>query len=197
MTIDGTTLFESPANRDSLFQQCTPNIDHPVDFASLTENDQEQTILSELLYALLGFPTTHIKITQSGLTHPSTLSPSLAVLVAKMYPTISAYLALKQFIETAQNFTSGQILHALSGALRDVLKEYLVLVCALEDHIRQGFTLQKMWVWMNKTGRLLVSLHEFVASVQNTRGGLVLDHLSKYISKHAGYVVSTLSLTHL
>lgn len=82
------------------------------------------------------------------------------------------------FIEEKSSFEYGQVNHALTAAMRTLMKEYLILVTQLEQLQRQGLlSLQKLWFYIQPTmrtmeilssiGKILVSL----APSHNEGGG--------------------------
>lgn len=66
------------------------------------------------------------------------------------------------FIEEKSSFEYGQVNHALTAAMRTLMKEYLILVSQLEHLQRQGLlTLQKLWFYIQPTMRTM----EILASI--------------------------------
>lgn len=80
------------------------------------------------------------------------------------------------FIEEKSSFEYGQVNHALTAAMRTLMKEYLILVTQLEHLQRQGLlSLQKLWFYIQPTMRtmeLLASIGKswtFISSLQTQR----------------------------
>lgn len=66
------------------------------------------------------------------------------------------------FIEEKSSFEYGQVNHALTAAMRTLMKEYLILVTQLEHLQRQGLlSLQKLWFYIQPTMRAM----EILASI--------------------------------
>lgn len=66
------------------------------------------------------------------------------------------------FIEEKSSFEYGQVNHALTAAMRTLMKEYLILVTQLEHLQRQGLlSLQKLWFYIQPTMRTM----EILASI--------------------------------
>lgn len=60
------------------------------------------------------------------------------------------------FIEEKSSFEYGQVNHALTAAMRTLMKEYLILVTQLEHLQRQGLlSLQKLWFYIQPTMRTM------------------------------------------
>lgn len=69
------------------------------------------------------------------------------------------------FIEEKSSFEYGQVNHALTAAMRTLMKEYLILVTQLEHLQRQGLlSLQKLWFYIQPTMRTM----EILASIGNS-----------------------------
>lgn len=66
------------------------------------------------------------------------------------------------FTEERSSFEYGQVNHALTAAMRTLVKEYLILVTQLEHLHRQGLlSLQKLWFYIQPTMRTM----EILASI--------------------------------
>lgn len=86
------------------------------------------------------------------------------------------------FIEEKSSFEYGQVNHALTAAMRTLMKEYLILVTQLEHLQRQGLlSLQKLWFYIQPTMRtmeLLASIGRsltFTSSLQKQRSNVAED----------------------
>lgn len=78
------------------------------------------------------------------------------------------FCCLVSFIEEKSSFEYGQVNHALTAAMRTLMKEYLILITQLEHLQRQGLlSLQKLWFYIQPTMRtmeLLASIGERFSS---------------------------------
>lgn len=75
--------------------------------------------------------------------------------------TFTLFLSFS-FIEEKSSFEYGQVNHALTAAMRTLMKEYLILVTQLEHLQRQGLlSLQKLWFYIQPTMRTM----EILASI--------------------------------
>lgn len=69
---------------------------------------------------------------------------------------------MSSFTEEKSSFEYGQVNHALTAAMRTLMKEYLILVTQLEHLHRQGtLSLQKLWFYIQPTMRTM----EILASI--------------------------------
>lgn len=74
-------------------------------------------------------------------------------------------VCLPSFTEEKSSFEYGQVNHALTAAMRTLMKEYLILVTQLEHLHRQGMlSLQKLWFYIQPTMRTM----EILASIGDT-----------------------------
>lgn len=75
------------------------------------------------------------------------------------------------FIEEKTSFEYGQVNHALTAAMRTLMKEYLILITQLEHLQRQGLlSLQKLWFYIQPTMRTM----ELLASIGKSLGFIFL-----------------------
>ncbi|GAB5586117.1 gamma tubulin complex Spc97/GCP2 subunit Alp4 [Umbelopsis nana] len=90
-----------------------------------------------------------------------TLDPSIRQLVEKVLPIATYYMSVDAFVELHSRFEFGTVSHALSAAIRSLLKEYLILIAQLEHQFRSSptFTLQKLWFYVQPTLQTMHSLH--------------------------------------
>ena len=84
-----------------------------------------------------------------------------------MHPTANIAVDPHRFVEEKSSFEYGQVNHALTAAMRTLMKEYMILVTQLEHLHRQGLlSLQKLWFYIQPPMRTM----EILASIG--RGGL-------------------------
>ncbi|KAK7497174.1 hypothetical protein BaRGS_00011468 [Batillaria attramentaria] len=117
------------------------------------------------------------------------LDPSLHELVRRVLPLCSNYSTVVRFIEEKSAFEYGLVNHALSAAMRSLIKDYMVLVAQLEHQYRVGqLSLQKMWFYLQPTIRTLEILAAIANSVNRGEciGGAVLSLLHEKTSSLIG-----------
>ncbi|KAI9139775.1 Spc98 family-domain-containing protein [Paraphysoderma sedebokerense] len=81
------------------------------------------------------------------------LDISLLELVRRIVPISSYYNIVESFTMEYSKFENGFVSHALTGAMRTVIKEYLILIAQIEHQFRSNptFTLQKFWFYIHPT----------------------------------------------
>ncbi|CAM9305941.1 unnamed protein product, partial [Lampetra planeri] len=93
------------------------------------------------------------------------------------------------FIEEKSSFEYGQVNHALTAAMRTLMKEYLILVTQLEHLQRQGLlSLQKLWFYIQPTMRTMEILASIASSVDKGEcmGGSTLSLLHDRTFNYTG-----------
>ncbi|KAA8581260.1 hypothetical protein FQN60_002841 [Etheostoma spectabile] len=114
---------------------------------------QEQALVEDLLFVLVGVDGRDITAQpvlgrqNRSFIVDSTLDMSIKELVNRILPVASYYSTITRFIEEKSSFEYGQVNHALTAAMRTLIKEYLILVTQLEHLQRQVMlSLQKLCV---------------------------------------------------
>ncbi|KAF9174729.1 hypothetical protein BGX20_010127 [Mortierella sp. AD010] len=144
---------------------------------------QESSIIEDLLFTMMGIEGKFISATRPIVTVQSqdadyvhmefkvdeSLDPSLRDLVSRILPLASIYLSLEAFVELHSMFEYGFVNHALCAAIRNLLKEYLILIAQLETQFRSSpdFTLQKLWYYIQPTMQTLSSLDVLVGVIRD------------------------------
>mmetsp|Transcript_55171 Transcript_55171/g.75850 ORF Transcript_55171/g.75850 Transcript_55171/m.75850 type:complete len:124 (+) Transcript_55171:234-605(+) len=73
-------------------------------------------------------------------------------------------------------FEYGLVSHALCGAIKVLLKEYLLLVTQLDtEFMKADLTLQKIWFYVQSSIRIMDSLRRLVFEAGNKKGGALLN----------------------
>ncbi|SNX83429.1 related to gamma-tubulin complex component 2 [Melanopsichium pennsylvanicum] len=138
---------------------------------TLVDRDlQEALILEDLLYVLLGIEGQYItysstfdpedvahRLRGAQFTIDASLDPPLRDLIDRILPLATDYTAIYAFIETDSGLEYGTVNHALCSAIRDLLHDYELLVVQLEHQMASStsFSLQKVFMWIQETARLL------------------------------------------
>ncbi|KAH9830213.1 Spc98 family-domain-containing protein [Rhodofomes roseus] len=140
---------------------------------------QEALILEDILFVLMGIEGTHI------VYHPDysaedddplqgvryvvspSLDASLRDLVERILPLATYYTAITAFIEQRSHLDFGLVNHALCAAMRDMLKDYQVLLSQLEHAFATSpqFTLQKLWFYVHPTLHTLSLLYLLITEL--------------------------------
>ncbi|XP_046359513.1 gamma-tubulin complex component 2-like [Haliotis cracherodii] len=190
-------LFQRP----SLTLDFIVGVDGPTDhnivaLGTLPVALQEQAILDDILCCMQGIEGKYIlaralteRYAPKEFMIDQSLDPSLQELVKRVLPMCSNYSTVVRFIEEKAAFEYGLVNHALSAAMRTLIKDYMVLVAQLEHQYRLGtLSLQKLWFYIQPTLRTL----EILASVSNSInrgeciGGAVLSLLHEKTSTLIG-----------
>jgi gamma-tubulin complex component 2 len=81
------------------------------------------------------------------------MDASLRHLVERVLPVATYYTAIDTFVEQHSHLEYGLINHALCAAIRDVTREYLVLVAQLEHLFQTAptFTLRQFWLYIQES----------------------------------------------
>ncbi|XP_023654248.1 gamma-tubulin complex component 2 isoform X1 [Paramormyrops kingsleyae] len=156
---------------------------------------QEQALVEDLLYVLLGVDGRDVvaqpvlgRQSRSFIIDP-TLDMSVKELVNRILPVAASYSTITRFIEEKSSFEYGQVNHALTAAMRTLMKEYLILVTQLEHLHRQGLlSLQKMWFYIQPTMRTMEILASIATSVDkgDCMGGATLSLLHDRTFNYTG-----------
>ena len=144
----------------------------PLSSQSLEE--QEKAIISDLLFALMGFEGEYIHYTagyqpleeKSRLTGPSFtiaygLDPSLRDLGSSILKTATHYAAVEAFVEVQSREELGTVNHALCAAMRKMLKDYMILIAQLEHQMltNDDFTLHQLNLYLKPTAHMMQQLY--------------------------------------
>ena len=168
----------------------------PAPLGSLPLPMQEQAVIEDLLYLMMGVDGRHIRA--EPLSHGSstrqftvdkTLDVSLSILVGRILPICGHYSVVSRFIEEKSKFVHGSVNQALCAAMRGLLKEYLLVVAQLEHQARIGqLSLQKLWYYVQPCMRTLEILTRLAVSVTRggCRGGKTLTNLHALTSSFVG-----------
>ncbi|CAG5903300.1 unnamed protein product [Menidia menidia] len=146
----------------------------------------EQALVEDLLFVLIGVDGRDITAQpvlgrqNRSFIVDATLDMSIKELVNRILPVASYYSTITRFIEEKSSFEYGQVNHALTAAMRTLMKEYLILVTQLEHLQRQGLlSLQKLWFYIQPTMRTMEILASLASSVEKGEcmGGSTLSLL--------------------
>ncbi|MCL4126577.1 UNVERIFIED_CONTAM: hypothetical protein GTU68_045281 [Idotea baltica] len=148
---------------------------------------QEYHLIEDILSLMTGCQGTYITVRITDNIHESptfvvdpSVEPSLKALVIRILPVCHYYSKVIEFIEDKSNYSEGTVNHALTAAMRNLLKDYLLLVTQLESQQMQGtLTLHRLWFYVEKT----IGLMEMLACLSSSllqpmcHGGSVLSLL--------------------
>lgn len=78
----------------------------------------------------------------------------------------------------------GIICQALCGGLRNMMKEYKMMVNQYNDEsLRAGMTLQKLWFLVQAPIKVMQALDLFLAECEKCRGGQIITVLARFLNE--------------
>ena len=102
-------------------------------------------LVEDILYVLLGINGKYVNVNHfssedhrwdKNIFNSETtrgIDPSLTYLVRRISPIASAYSVVSQYVDSHSRYEYGMTCHALSAAIRSLLKEFVILVAQLEQ----------------------------------------------------------------
>ncbi|KAJ3130082.1 Gamma-tubulin complex component 2 [Physocladia obscura] len=152
----------------------------PINKLSIPE--QENFILEDLLYVLLGIDGVYIKQSSFASNRREiqtlrtefkidpTLDLSLASMIKRILPIASDFLFINNFMDSHSRFEFGKVSHALVAGMRGILEDYFTLIAQLEHQIRfaPAFGLQKLWYHVLPTGHILSLVANLVTAIYDS-----------------------------
>ncbi|XP_078284741.1 gamma-tubulin complex component 2 [Rhinoraja longicauda] len=188
-------VYGRPALLGDFLHSSSPITETIVSIGTLPLATQEQMIVEDLLYVLIGVDGRYItaqplmgKHSRTFAVDP-TLDMSVKELVHRILPIAASYSSVTRFIEDKSSFEHGQVNHALAAAMRTLVKEYMILVTQLEHLQRQGLlSLQKLWFYVQPTIRTMEILASIATSVEKGEcmGGSTLSVLHDRTFNYTG-----------
>ncbi|KAK4057423.1 gamma tubulin complex Spc97/GCP2 subunit Alp4 [Microbotryomycetes sp. JL221] len=127
---------------------------------------QEALMVEDLLFVLMGIEGQYIEFDSAYSPEDdyerlqgaqfevnSQLDPWLLKVVERFLPLATHYTAVQAFVEQYSVLEYGVINHALCAAIREMLKEYLILIAQLEHQFTTSptFSLQRLWFYVHPT----------------------------------------------
>ena len=124
---------------------------------------QEQLLVEDLLYVLLGIHGKYVCVNHVGqgksrndadIFNAETtrgIDPSLTYLIRRISPVASAYSVVSQYVDSHNRYEYGMTCHALCAAIRSLIKEFTILVAQLEHSLNSsaiGLSLQRLFFYI-------------------------------------------------
>lgn len=128
------------------------------------------------------------------------LDPSLRSLLDRLLPLPTNYSTVAGFIQDMCTFAQGMVNQALAGAMRGVVKEYLLVSAQLETEHRRGqLTLQKLWYYVQPCLSSMALLARVATAIGKgqCRGGKTLSTLHQLTGGYSGDTCSQQLSLHL
>eukprot|EP00929_Paragymnodinium_shiwhaense_P097537 TRINITY_DN59193_c0_g1_i1.p1 TRINITY_DN59193_c0_g1~~TRINITY_DN59193_c0_g1_i1.p1 ORF type:complete len:1038 (-),score=126.78 TRINITY_DN59193_c0_g1_i1:350-3463(-) len=162
------------------------------DFATKSVQEQEQELLEDVLFSLLGLDGTHIRQTTTSspsgalgasrfeLQAPAGADTSNIQFLRQVLPLCDHHAAVQRFVEVQGQYEYGTVNHALSSAIRELLKEFSIKVGQLETSLRAGnLSIAKLWYYVQPSIDTMAVLHQVVNHVFEMTGGMVLNGIEE------------------
>lgn len=142
---------------------------HSGPIGALPVSTQENCLIDDILFCMAGVEGEYVHVKNSDDSKNEKLfaiddssDPSLHEMVKRILPLLSHYSTITHFIDEKSHFGYGLVNHALSAAMRHLLKDYFILIAQLEHQHRQNtLSLQKLWFYIQPTMRTM----EVMASI--------------------------------
>lgn len=167
-----------------------PQALQPQPLNQLSLEQQEKTIIEDLLFVFMGFEGQYIRFVDSydpleekeRLVGPSFrilsgLDPSLRDLTSYMLKMATHYIAVETFVEVQSRNEYGAVSHALCATVRKLLQEYLILMAQLETQMltNPDFTLHVLNLQIKPTSHMLFQLYNLALELLKANSILVDD----------------------
>ncbi|RIB15601.1 gamma-tubulin complex component protein [Gigaspora rosea] len=158
------------------------NNDKELKIGSLPLHLQEYAIIEDLLFVMMGIDGKYIEANNlsedltedeklDGITYlvDGSLDSSLKDLTERILPLATYYTSINAFITIHSKFEYGFVNHALCAAMRELLKEYLILITQLEHQFcsSSSFTLQKFWFYVHPTLHTMSNIYSLIMDIRN------------------------------
>uniref|UniRef100_A0A3Q2C9X7 Gamma-tubulin complex component n=1 Tax=Cyprinodon variegatus TaxID=28743 RepID=A0A3Q2C9X7_CYPVA len=188
-------VYDRPALIGDFIPGPAPTGDPAVPIGTMPLPSQEQFAVEDLLFVLGGIDGRDITAQpvlgrqNRSFIVDATLDMSIKELVNRILPVASYYSTVTRFIEEKSSFEYGQVNHALTAAMRTLMKEYLILITQLEHLQRQGLlSLQKLWFYIQPTMRTMEILASIASSLDKGEcmGGATLSLLHDRTFNYTG-----------
>ncbi|OON19272.1 Spc97 / Spc98 family protein [Opisthorchis viverrini] len=177
--------------RATLYNDFLPDRDTEMDpktpINSLSADAQEYAIVGDLLRLLQGNRGIYIQPTPFDVRSrirtfhlDENMSPMLMDTANKILPICADYSAVVRFIDEKSAYEQGLVNHALSGAMRRLLKDYFILLCQLENEYRAGrLGLARLQFCLQDTATMFSQLARVATDIETggCTGGAVLSLL--------------------
>ncbi|CAB1311996.1 unnamed protein product [Coregonus sp. 'balchen'] len=169
-------VYDRPALIGDFITGTTPAGDPAVAIGTMPLPAQEHALVEDLLFVLIGVDGRDI-----------TAQPVLGRQNRSFIVDPTLDMSIKELEKSS--FEYGQVNHALTAAMRTLMKEYLILVTQLEHLHRQDMlSLQKLWFYIQPTMRTMEILASIASSVDkgDCMGGSTLSLLHDRTFNYTG-----------
>lgn len=155
-------------------------------FNSYPSAVQEQLLLEDLLSVMMGIEGKYIvvSVVENGVPtfsiHPSIQELTLSNVLQRILPICSFYAHAHNYVLTHSRHEYGLVNHALCAAVKELLKEYLVMIAQLErQFLLSTLTLLRAWFYIQPSLRMMECLSKLLQRGQGIQGGALLNIIYK------------------
>jgi len=169
---------------------------------------QEVALAEDLLDTLMGSPGELIRLTPSLDSSGKTVytfhidrrceaSAPLCALADQVLEVANDYVRVVQFVESCEDLKSGLILHSIGYAIGQLVREYQVVICQLEESLRSGgLSLQRMIFVIRPISQSMQCLRRVVEAIGTKTGSAAFLALEKRArAEEAGNPILSLLLS--
>jgi gamma-tubulin complex component 2 len=162
---------------------------------------QEQMFVEELLFVLLGVEGKWIEIVRNdngevNFQLPTNLrDASIVYIISRILPLCEHYYHVDNFVEIHSRYEYGYVNHAFCAAVREMLKEYLILVAQLEhQYLKGALTLQRLWFYVQPSLQTMERLHHITSMIAESKaiGGALLNVIERQMMQEGDPAVRSL-----
>ncbi|OHT03260.1 Spc97 [Tritrichomonas foetus] len=153
-----------------------------IDISALSKDYEEQLLVSDLIYCLVGASGTYFKPDKSGkLVLTTKLRNSLnRSFIDFILPLCNDVSFIKKFSETHFTLEYGRVLHALCASLKVILSDFTQFIAKIESF--QQLTLPMLASNLEKHFDTMHAVSELLSQVRNKRGCKALSIIYNYMT---------------
>lgn len=155
------------------------------DLMSMPPDVEEQTIVKDLLYCLIGAEGSYIRLGDNQQYEiRCKIHDSVSSFVEKIIPICNDFYIIRKFAEGHFAFNHGRIIHALCAALRTITSEYQQTIAKFENARR--LTPSLLLGNLQNPGEMLHALSSLILALKDKRGVPILSEIHARLSSFRG-----------
>ncbi|EAY13457.1 Spc97 / Spc98 family protein [Trichomonas vaginalis G3] len=155
------------------------------DLTSMPPDIEEQTIVKDLLYCLIGAEGSYIRLVDNQKYEiRCKIHDSISSFVEKIIPICNDFCIIRKYAEGHFAFHHGRIMHALCSALRTVTSEYQQTIAKFENARR--LTPSLLLGNLQNPAEMLHALSTLILALTDKRGVPILSEIQKRLASFRG-----------
>lgn len=155
------------------------------DITALPPELEEQAVVKDLLYCLIGAEGTYIKPDKAGVYKiKCIMHESYSSFVEQILPICDNFLIVRQYSEGKLAFEHGRVIHALCAAIRTITSEYIQTIAKLEG--ARKLTLPLLLTNLQIPSKTLEQLSSLILEIEELRGSPLLSQIDKHMMEFRG-----------